>query len=123
MKVAIASSGNGLESTVDSHTGRAACFIVYDTEQECFEVIDNLEACHCLHWTGTKTATILNNIGVGAIVTRRIGPSAYRQLTRLGIEIFFADESRVVDALRRFREGALERVTAPNCKGHEHDQH
>ena len=41
MKVAITSTGNSLESTIDRRFGRCAYFVVYDTESKSMEFIPN----------------------------------------------------------------------------------
>lgn len=41
MKVAIASTGNLLESTIDQRFGRCAFFVIYDSESKILEFIPN----------------------------------------------------------------------------------
>lgn len=41
MKVAITSTGNTLESTIDKRFGRCAYFVIYDTENKAMEFIPN----------------------------------------------------------------------------------
>lgn len=41
MKVAITSTGNTLESTIDQRFGRCAYFVIYDTENKAIEFIPN----------------------------------------------------------------------------------
>lgn len=41
MKIAITSTGNSLDSFVDSRFGRCAWFVVYDTDSKSFEFIPN----------------------------------------------------------------------------------
>jgi len=41
MKIAITSTGNTLESTLDQRFGRCAYFVVYDTESKAMEFIPN----------------------------------------------------------------------------------
>ncbi len=41
MKVAITSTGNSLESTIDLRFGRCSYFIIYDTESKSIEFIPN----------------------------------------------------------------------------------
>jgi len=41
MKVAITSTGNTLESTLDQRFGRCAYFVIYDTETEGIEFLPN----------------------------------------------------------------------------------
>lgn len=41
MKIAIASNGNTLESTLAQSFGRCACFVIFDTENGAMEFIPN----------------------------------------------------------------------------------
>ncbi len=41
MKVTITSTGNSLESKLDSHFGRCSYFVIYDTESQSTEFIPN----------------------------------------------------------------------------------
>ncbi len=41
MKIAITSTGNSLESQLDSHFGRCSYFVIYDTETRAVEFIPN----------------------------------------------------------------------------------
>ena len=41
MKIAITSTGNSLESTIDQRFGRCAYFVIYDTESKSMEFIPN----------------------------------------------------------------------------------
>jgi len=41
MRVAIASIGNTLDSTISDHFGRCNCFVIYDTESKAIEFIPN----------------------------------------------------------------------------------
>ncbi|MDX9763099.1 MAG: NifB/NifX family molybdenum-iron cluster-binding protein, partial [Desulfomonilia bacterium] len=41
MKVAFSTSGNTLNDPLDRRFGRAPKFLVYDTQTESFEVVDN----------------------------------------------------------------------------------
>jgi len=120
MKIAVASSGKWLASNVDFHTGRAECFIVYDTGEESFAVIDNWLCTECVHWAGHQAATELIDAGIEAVIVRNIGPNTFRRLTDQNISIFYTEETTVVKAIRRFREGKLSLADEPNCFGHVH---
>ncbi len=41
MKIAITSTGNSLESTIDQRFGRCIYFVVYDSESKALEIIPN----------------------------------------------------------------------------------
>ncbi len=120
MKIAVASSGRWLESTVDFHTGRAACFIIYDTDSETHEAIDNWKCTECVHWAGLKSSNILIEAGVETMIVRNIGPNTFRRLLNAQIDIYYAEEITVVRAIRLFRDGKLSVALEYNCAGHSH---
>ena len=120
MKIAVASSGRWIESEVDPHAGRAACFIVYDTEDESHEVVENWRNERLPHWAGSSAMQALVDAGADAFVVRKIGPNAFRVVSEAAIDVYVAAEGRIVEAIRSLREGKLEKLDAPNCQGHPH---
>ncbi len=105
---------------MDFHTGRASCFILYDTENETFDVVDNWKSIDTSHWAGLKLTNKVIEAGAEVVVVRNIGPNAFRDFTNSKIEIFYTEETTVVKAIRRFREGELSPASEPNCTGHHH---
>ena len=101
--------------------GRAFFFVLYDTEAESFEVLDNWQSRTCEHWAGSQTAKLLIQHRAGAVIAWRVGPCAFRHLTSAGLPIYLVDPMRVVDAIRRYREGEFQKAEAPNCTGHTHN--
>jgi len=121
MKLAVTSFGSSLDSPVDLHTGRAASLILYDTEEESHDVIYNWHHTQLLHWAGSNTTRTLIEARVDAVIVRQIGPCAFRALSDAGIQVWVVEEeTTVVRAIRRFREGKLSLAEGPNCKGHDH---
>ena len=120
MKIAVASSGRWLESSVDFHTGRAACFIVYDTDEEDYKVIDNWKCTECAHWAGLQSANTIIDADVDTVIVRNIGPNTFRRFKNTNIDVFYTGETTVVRAIRRFRDGELTEAQEGNCTGHPH---
>ena len=120
MMIAVAASGKWLDAAVDSHTGRSPFFILYDTGEESFQVIDNSRRYRCQHWAGSQTAQMLSDSSIDVIIVRRIGPCAYRWFQNAGIPVFTTTETSIVKAIRDFREGMLTAIDMPNCEGHYH---
>lgn len=121
MKIAIAASGKWLDSIVDSHTGRASFFIVYDEDAEDFKVIDNTNRYRCMHWAGTRTAKVLIDASIDVVLVRQVGPCAHRWFKNAEIPVYYTPRTTIVEAVRRFRENMLVRIEEPNCEGHFHN--
>ena len=118
MKVVLPTSGNSLEAPLDSRFGRASRFIVYDTDTEDFEVVDNESNSAAAHGAGIQTSGMIGKLGVNAVITGSCGPNAFQALSAAEIEVYTTDASTVADALARFRAGELTASRSANVKGH-----
>jgi len=118
MKVAFSTSGDALDSRLDSRFGRAPKFLIYDLEAQTFQVIDNRQNLEAAQGAGIQTAQNILATGARAIVTGHCGPKAFRVLQVAGIKVFNTDASTVAEALQRYRDGQLAEALAPNSAGH-----
>ncbi|GAB7021924.1 NifB/NifX family molybdenum-iron cluster-binding protein [Salidesulfovibrio brasiliensis] len=118
MKIAISSSGNTLESTLDSRFGRAAGFIVYDTDSGNFEYKDNTQNLNAAQGAGIQSAQNVADTGAEAVITGHVGPKAFRALDQAKIRIYLAESGTVADAVERFKSGAMQPVDGPDKEGH-----
>ena len=58
MKVAVTSSGKSLDSAVDPRFGRAAYFLIVDTDSLDFEVVDNADNINAFKGAGIQAAAL-----------------------------------------------------------------
>jgi len=84
MKVAISSTGPGLDSEVDPRFGRCQYFIIGDTETMEHGVMDNSSAM-AAGGAGISAAQAIVDKGVQALLTGNCGPNAYEVLSSAGI--------------------------------------
>ena len=117
MKVAVTSQGQGLDSPVDARFGRAACFIVADTEAGGHTVHDNAQNLNALQGAGIQSARTVQELGVEAVVTGNIGPKAFTALRAAGIAVYIGAAGSVAEALERLQAGKLARADAANVGG------
>jgi predicted Fe-Mo cluster-binding NifX family protein len=117
MKLAISSTGKELTSTVDSRFGRAQFFIIYDTDTETFEVMENPNLGGA-HGVGAKTAQDIANAGVKAILTGNVGPNAYNVLKAAKIDVFTVSGKTVQEAIDQFKNETLTKAEGATRKGH-----
>lgn len=117
MKLCISSTGQNLGAAVDPRFGRAAGYIIIDTETRAFESIEN-SAAQAGGGAGTKAAQLVINKGVEAVVTGNIGPNAYAVLSAAGIKIHTGASGTIQDALELFLAGRLQQVAAPTAQAH-----
>jgi len=112
MKIAIASSGTDLESEVSRFFGRAPYFMIVEIKDgniESSEVIENPSAS-ASGGAGIRTAQIIANNGVEAVIASSPGPNAFEVLNELGIKIYRATGASVEENIRLFTEGNLEEI-------------
>jgi predicted Fe-Mo cluster-binding NifX family protein len=118
MKIAITSSGTELNSPLDPRFGRAAKFIMYDTETKSLQVIDNAQNLNAAQGAGIQSAQNVIRAGAEAVITGHCGPKAYRVLKEGGVPIYNSDTKTVAEALELFTAGKLAMAAGADVEGH-----
>ena len=118
MKVALSSSGNTLESPLDSRFGRAPFFVIMDTETNDFQVIDNSQNLNATQGAGVQSSQTVINAGVDALITGHVGPNAFMILQQAGIKIYQSDATSVQQALEQLNAGSLKEAQSADVRGH-----
>ena len=109
MKICITSQGKTLEDRAEERFGRAAYFIVIDSETGRYEAIENSAAAGA-GGVGPKAAQVLIRHGVEALVSGQVGGNAREVLAASGIALYVCHGGTVRDAFDRFRANTLERA-------------
>ena len=86
MKIALVSMGNSKESLIGDKFGRAPYVIIYNTDNNQYEAIEN-SGEQSKHGAGTETAELIIKNGVDLLLTAEIGVKAYSVLTKAHISI------------------------------------
>ncbi|MFC1601010.1 NifB/NifX family molybdenum-iron cluster-binding protein [Candidatus Sumerlaeota bacterium] len=118
MKIAITSAGTDLASPLDPRFGRAQAFIVYDTESDKFEAVDNSQNLNAVQGAGIQAAENVVRLGVACVITGNCGPKAFRALQSAGIKIMLCVGGTVQEAIDQFKAGDLEETDNANVGGH-----
>jgi len=118
MKIAFSTSGADLNAPLDTRFGRAAKFLIYDTEALSFAVIDNLQNLNAAQGAGIQSAQTVAAGGAQALVSGHCGPKAFRVLTAAGIKVYTSDAPTVAAALELYREGKLKVSEQADVEGH-----
>lgn len=118
MKIAFAAAGETPEAALDSRFGRAAQFIVYDTDADSYEVVDNIQNLNAAQGAGIQAAQTVAQTGVSYLVARHCGPKAFRVLSAAGIKVYHSDAPTVAAAFEAFKAGTLEPATSSDVEGH-----
>ena len=118
MKVAITASGASLDAPLNPRFGRAAQFIVVDSETGAFRVHDNTPNLNAAQGAGIQAAETVSQLGVEVVITGHCGPKAFRALQAAGIQVVTGATGTVRDALAQFQKGKLKPATSADVEGH-----
>lgn len=117
MKICITSQGQSLDSEVDPRFGRAANFILLDTESMEFSVLANDNAAGA-GGVGISSAKAIIDAGTEAVLTGNCGPNAERTLNAAGVKLYFGINGTVVQAAEKFKAGQLNPASGPSVESH-----
>jgi predicted Fe-Mo cluster-binding NifX family protein len=118
MKIAFSTSGNDLNAPLDTRFGRAAKFLIYDTETRNVAVVDNTQNLTAAQGAGIQSAQNVAASGAQALVSGHCGPKAYRVLSTAGIKAYTSKAATVAEALSQFQDGTLTELKAADVEGH-----
>jgi predicted Fe-Mo cluster-binding NifX family protein len=118
MKVAVSSSGCDLSAPLDPRFGRAAQFLVYDTESKTVDLAENEQNLNAAQGAGIQAAQNVATTGAKAVITGHCGPKAFRILSASNIAIYNTDAKTVQEAIDRFRNGELTKAQQADVEGH-----
>lgn len=107
MKIAIPADEKRIDSTVCQSFGRTPFFVIYETETDDAEFLDN-SAASSQGGAGIKAAQTVADSGVSALLTPRCGQNAAEVLTAAGILIFKTENSSITESIAAFKEKRLE---------------
>lgn len=118
-KIAISCEAPSLDAMVDSRFGRAAGFIIVDSETLAFEYLDNGQSQILAQGAGIQAAEIVARSGAKVLLTGYVGPKAFEALNAAGIAIGQdLDQMTVRAAIEQYERGDLKMASEPNRRGH-----
>jgi len=118
VRVAVTSSGDGLGSPIDPRFGRAAKFILVDTETGSVQVEDNTQNLNAAQGAGIQAAQNVSRLGAQVLLTGHCGPKAFATLRAAGIQVITGVEGTVGEVVERFKRGELSPSDSPDVEGH-----
>jgi predicted Fe-Mo cluster-binding NifX family protein len=118
MKVAISTQTNDIDSLVDPRFGRAAWFVIADSESGEWTAVDNRHNADASGGAGVQAGTTVVDQGAGAVITGNVGPNAHKVLAA-NVAVYQAGNGvSARDALRSLGAKELTAVEAPTVAGH-----
>jgi predicted Fe-Mo cluster-binding NifX family protein len=118
VKIAVTAKGETLAAAVDQRFGRAARFIVYNTETQEIEAVDNGQNLQAAQGAGIQAAETVSRLGVECVLTGHCGPKAFHALSAAGIRIYNGANGTVGEAIASFTEGKLPLAAEADVEGH-----
>jgi predicted Fe-Mo cluster-binding NifX family protein len=118
MKIAVTAKGEGLSAEVDERFGRAARFVLYDTETKTASTIDNAQGVNAAQGAGIQAAETVARAGAQCLITGHCGPKAFRTLSSAGIRVYNGATGTVADAIAAFEQGRLAQAAAADVDSH-----
>ncbi|PKK89101.1 MAG: dinitrogenase iron-molybdenum cofactor biosynthesis protein [Candidatus Wallbacteria bacterium HGW-Wallbacteria-1] len=118
MKIAISTTGNTLNASMDQRFGRASMFIVWDSDSASFTTVRNDQNMQAAQGAGIQSARNVANAGVNAVITGHCGPKAFRALSAAGIAVYNCAAATVAQALDMYNAGELTQASTADVEGH-----
>ena len=117
MKLCITSTGTSLDSNVDQRFGRCPYFIMYDTDSDTFESIENASR-EAMGGAGIQAGQLIASKNAGAVITGNFGPNAFRVLQAAKIKMYSGVSGTVREAIEKYKSGQLTETSAPDVGSH-----
>jgi predicted Fe-Mo cluster-binding NifX family protein len=118
MRIAVTAQEKSETAMVDSRFGRAACFMVHDTEKGSWHAHDNSQNLRAAQGAGVQAAQQIVGLDVDTVITGNVGPKAWRVLSAAAIRVMLTEKTTVQDAFSALEEGKLKEAEDANVEGH-----
>lgn len=120
MKIAVPADEKSLETGVCPSFGRAPYFLIYDTETNENEFIDN-SAAASQGGAGVKAAQTIIDSKADALLTPRCGENAAVAIKAANIKIYKTTDGSIMDNINALVEGKLSELVDihPGFHGHQ----
>jgi len=117
MKIAVTSTGPGLDDNVEARFGRCPYFLIIDTDTMQLEAIENPNIA-LGGGAGIQSAQLMSEKGVTTVLTGNCGPNAFNVFGQAGIQVIVGVSGPVRDAVEQFKTGSLSSASMPNVASH-----
>ena len=119
MKVAVSSTGPGIESQASPVFGRCPYFVIVETEGGKIKSHTDIQNQAMMQpgGAGIMAAQTIGNQKVKAAISGAVGPNAFMVLQQLGIEAYAGTPGTVRQNVEQLLEGKLQKITAPGPMG------
>ncbi len=117
MKVAVTSTGQSLDSSVDPRFGRCQYFVMVDTDTMAAVAVPNAGS-EATGGAGMRAAQIIQNEGVSCVITGNVGPNAMTVLKAAGLEVRIGAVGSAREAVEAYLGGKLKAAAEATVGSH-----
>ncbi len=118
MKLAVTSQGTNPQSSVDPRFGRAAYFVLVDTDTGGYSAACNSINVNAAQGAGIQAGKKVVELGAAVLITGHVGPKAFATLRAGDVAIYTGATGTVSDAIEDFKAGKLHCAGAADVEGH-----
>jgi predicted Fe-Mo cluster-binding NifX family protein len=118
MKIAVTSTGKELTSDMDPRFGRAAYFLIVDSETMEYEAVDNKQNFNLPQGAGIQAGKTIVDKHADVLITGNCGPKAFLVLEQAGVKIVTGAGGKVKDVVLQYKNGELKAAQGANVEGH-----
>jgi predicted Fe-Mo cluster-binding NifX family protein len=119
VRLAICASDEGINAEVDQRFGRCKYFVIVDSDTgEIIEVVPNENAV-AFGGAGPRSAQLLAEKSVDAVLLGNVGPNAANALEAAKIMVFSGIEGTVGSTLEKFKSGSLVQISEATGPSHQ----
>jgi len=117
MKIIVTAATPSLDAEFEPRFGRAAYFIIFDTNTQQWEAHSNASA-NASGGAGTQAAMFVSNHKIEAVISGNFGPNASSALNAAGVSMYIYNGSgNIKDIIEHFKAGDLEQVKSSTISG------
>jgi predicted Fe-Mo cluster-binding NifX family protein len=117
LKVAVSSTGEGLDAAVDPRFGRCPFYVIVDVETLQSEAVPNTSQ-YAPSGAGIQAAQTVANKGARVVLTGNVGPNAAQALSSAGIQVITNVTGTVREAVLRYKGGELKSMPTQTGMGY-----
>lgn len=98
MKIAITSTGNNLQSSIDPRFGRCAFFVIYDTETKGIEFIPNPNL-NATEGAGPASVQLVASRNIEKVVSGEFGMKIKPLFDSLKVQMIVVKEAKTIEQI------------------------
>ncbi len=119
MKIAMPVTNKSMVAEVETSFGRAACFLIYDTDAKTSAFFDNTAALS-QGGAGIKAAQSVVDSGAEAVLVPQCGENAASILKAANLKMYKTTTTSIMDSILAFEEGKLSLLENVHAGYHNH---